>query len=346
VRSLHLDVHDRPFIVIWETTRACALACRHCRADAVRHRDALELSTDEGYRLVDDLAAYGPPRPILVLTGGDPFERPDLPELVTHARDAGLTVALSPSVTPRLTRDVLAELRAAGASAVSLSLDGATAATHDAFRGISGVFDQTLEAARTVRELGFRLQVNTTVCTGNVDELPAILERVVDLGAGLWSVFFLVPTGRGEQLTPLDADAVERVLHWLVDVADVVPIKTTEAPHYRRVVMQRMPDRQSRPPLDVNAGKGFVFVDHRGDVYPSGFLPLVVGSVRDRPLSEIYRTAPLLQALRDPAHFTGRCGRCEFRAVCGGSRSHAYAVSGDPLGDDPTCVYEPGTSSA
>jgi radical SAM protein with 4Fe4S-binding SPASM domain len=341
---VRFDVHDRPFIVIWETTRACRLACRHCRADAVHHRDALELRTDDGVALIDDLAAYGPPRPVLVLTGGDPFERPDLVELVRHARGAGLTVALSPSVTPRLTRDALVDLHEAGASAVSLSLDGATATTHDAFRGIAGVFDTTLDAARTVRDVGLRLQLNSTVTAGNVGDLPALLERVVALGASLWSIFVLVPTGRGEQLAPLDAVRVERVLHWLADVAATVPIKTTEAPHFRRVLLQRPGDRgaTARPPLDVNAGRGFVFVDHRGDVYPSGFLPIGVGNVRRAPLSSIYRDAPLLRALRDPDRLTGKCGRCEFRDVCGGSRSHAYAVTGDPLASDPTCAYEPG----
>jgi radical SAM protein len=347
VRSLHLDVHDRPFLVIWEVTRACELACRHCRADAIRQRHPLELTTDEGRQLIDDLAALGPPRPILVLTGGDPFERDDLTQLVAHAASAGLTVALSPSVTPSLTRERLADLRAAGASAVSLSLDGATAATHDGFRGVGGVFDATLEAAATVKELGFRLQINTTVTAGNAHELPAILDHVEALEAGLWSVFFLVPTGRGEGLVPLAAEEVERVLHWLADVADRVPVKTTEAPHFRRVLLQRPaagaggPRGRTRPPLDVNAGRGFVFVDHLGTVYPSGFLPVGVGNVRATPLTEIYRTAPLLRSLRDPDAFTGRCGVCEFRNVCGGSRSHAYAVSGDPLGDDPTCVHLP-----
>jgi radical SAM protein with 4Fe4S-binding SPASM domain len=344
IRSVRFDVADRPFIVIWETTRACQLVCRHCRADAVRHRDPLELTTDEGRALIDDLAAYGPPRPVLVLTGGDPFERPDLVDLVRHAREVGLTVALSPSVTPRLTRDVLADLRDAGASAVSLSLDGATAATHDAFRGIAGVFDATIDAAHAVRDVGLRLQLNSTVTAGNLDELPALLERVVALDASLWSVFFLVPTGRGEHLTPLDADAVERVLQWLAGVAVDVPIKTTEAPHFRRVLLQRAGEQRAtaRPPLDVNAGRGFVFVDHRGDVYPSGFLPVTVGNIRRAPLSSIYREAPLLHALRDPDQLTGKCGRCEFRTVCGGSRSHAYAVTADPLASDPTCAYEPG----
>ncbi len=372
IRSLKRDVAERPFIVIWEVTRACALACAHCRADAVRHRHPLELDTAQGRRLLDDLAAYGPPRPIVVLTGGDPFERPDLADLVAHGTAAGLSVALSPSVTPRLTPAALSDLRAAGAKAFSLSLDGATAATHDGFRGVDGVFDATLTAAAAVRDLGSRLQINTTVTRDNVGELPAVLAQVVDLGASLWSVFFLVPTGRGELLRPLDAAQVEEVLHWLHEVADQVPIKTTEAPHFRRVALQRAasadpevafpagplrarlreetlariagrgrPRRRPRPPLDVNAGRGFAFVDHVGRVQPSGFLPLFAGSVRETPFREIYRSSPLLRSLRDPAGFGGRCGRCPFRDICGGSRSHAYAVTGDPLAEDPSCVFEP-----
>ena len=378
VRTLHLDPADRPFIVIWEVTRACALACAHCRADAITRRNSLELSTDEGKALLDDLASLGAPRPIVVLTGGDPFERDDLAELVRHGHGLGLPMALSPSVTPRLTSEALAELRAAGASAVSLSLDGATPATHDAFRGFDGVHADTIEAAANVRAAGFRLQINTTVTKANAHELPALLDTVVELGAGLWSVFFLVPTGRGEQLTALDAEGVEDVLMWLASVADRVPVKTTEAPHFRRVMLQRAdaggepPDYRPgplgrllrdapvrsvaapspatierggsgprRPPLDVNAGRGFAFVDHLGAVYPSGFLPVSAGSIRRAPFTEIYRKSELLASLRDPTQLGGKCGRCEYREVCGGSRSHAYAVTGDPLGEDPTCAYEP-----
>lgn len=239
VRTLTLDPSDRPFIVIWEVTRACALACAHCRADAITRRNSLELSTDEGKALLDDLAGLGAPRPIVVLTGGDPFERDDLVELVRHGHDLGLPMALSPSVTPRLTSEALIELREAGASAVSLSLDGATPATHDAFRGFDGVHADTIEAAANVRAAGFRLQINTTVTRDNAQELPALLDTVMALGASLWSVFFLVPTGRGEQLVALDARGVEDVLMWLASVADRVPVKTTEAPHFRRVMLQR-----------------------------------------------------------------------------------------------------------
>ncbi|MBK5222683.1 MAG: TIGR04053 family radical SAM/SPASM domain-containing protein [Acidimicrobiia bacterium] len=378
IRELHHDLATRPFIVIWEVTRACQLACQHCRADAIPHRDPLELSTDDGRRLLDDLAGYDAPRPMVVLTGGDPFERPDLVELVAHGTAAGLHIAVSPSVTPRLTRGSLAELQLAGAKAVSLSLDGATAATHDGFRGIDGVFDATVHAARTVRELGMRLQINTTVTRDNVHELPDILARVVLADIALWSVFFLVPTGRGGSLTPLGAHEVEEVLHWLHDIAPLVPVKATEAPHFRRLAIQRRGvddvdrafpvgplrsalrtrtaevvgtgggspgPRRPRPPINVNAGRGFAFIDHRGSVYPSGFLPLVAGSLRDRPFSTIYTDSPLLRSLRDPARLGGRCGICEFAEVCGGSRSHAFATTGDPLAEDPTCSYQPAGAS-
>lgn len=377
VRFMRHDASERPFIVIWEVTRACQLVCTHCRADAIRTRNRFELTTDEGRSLLDDLASFGTPHPLVVLTGGDPFERPDLPELVAHGTRIGLNMALSPSVTDRLTRSVLVELHDAGAKAVSLSLDGATAHSHDSFRGVEGVFDATLEAARTVREIGLRLQINTTVTRGNVLELPRMLKHVLDQGAALWSVFFLVPTGRGKDLQPLTAVEEEEVLHWLHDVSDLVAIKTTEAPHYRRIAIQRAgfdpvdvrkldeafplgplrsqlranttellsghePRRhRPRPPIDVNSGRGFAFVDHVGVVYPSGFLPTAVGSVHEKSFPEIYRGSELLQTLRNPDAFGGRCGQCEFRAVCGGSRSHAYATTGNPLGEDPSCAHQP-----
>ncbi len=372
VRRLHHDAGERPMIVIWEVTRACALVCRHCRADAQHRRDPHELTTAQGKALLEDIAGYGAPYPIVVLTGGDPFERPDLADLVAHGAGLGLHMALSPSVTPRLTPDVLATMRAAGAGALSLSLDGAVAATHDAFRGVDGVFDDTLRAAGWVRDAGFRLQINSTVTRGNVHELPDLLRIVMDLHTSLWSVFFLVPTGRGQQLQALSAEQVEDVLHWMHDVSDKVAVKATEAPHYRRVAIERsraaalgttiehgplyatltartdelLADRPTRtrpprPPIDVNSGRGFSFVDHRGDVYPSGFLPQQCGNVTEGGFRAIYRDNPLLRALRDPSGFTGRCGVCEFNEVCGGSRSHAYAVTGDVLASDPTCAHVP-----
>ncbi len=372
VRALHHDTADRPFIIIWEVTRACPLACLHCRADAVTRRDPRELTTSEGRGLLDQVASFGAPRPLVVLTGGDPFERPDLVDLVAYGTSLGLSVSVSPSVTPQLTRTTLDRLRDAGAKAVSISLDGAHAATHDAFRGIPGVFDATLTALQDVRDAGLRLQVNTTVTGDTVLELPEVLRRVLDAGASLWSVFFLVPVGRGARLRPLTAEQTEEVLHWLHDVGDIVAVKATEAAHFRRLAVQRaaaddvvavfppgplraelrrrtavaldgavVRRRPPRPPLDVGSGRGFVFVDHRGDLYPSGFLPERAGSVRDAPLPELYRESARLRRLRDPELLTGRCGRCEFRAVCGGSRSQAYAAAGDALAEDPTCAWRP-----
>lgn len=369
VRHQRHDVASRPFIVIWEVTRACQLACLHCRADAIRRRDPLELDTEEGKRLLDSVASFPAPHPLVVLTGGDPFERADLAELVRHGTRLGLSVSLSPSVTPNLTDERLAVMSAAGARAVSLSLDGATTKTHDGFRGIQGTFSRTLETAELVRRNGLRLQINSTVTRDNVHELPDLLGRVVDLDVALWSVFFLVPTGRGQQLRTLEPQAVEDVLHWLADVSRLVAVKTTEAPHYRRVLLQRaatdtesdrgllydqltartstvlrrrrLAPRPTRPPIDVNAGRGFVFVDHQGKVYPSGFLPHTAGDVRQNDLVEIYRESPVFRDLRTPSLLHGKCGRCDFREVCGGSRSHAFAVTGDLLASDPSCVYEP-----
>lgn len=374
IRTVRQDVTQRPFLVIWEATRACQLVCQHCRADSQDQPHPLQLTTDEGKRLLDDIASFGAPSPMVVISGGDPFEREDLNELLTYGTEQGLSMSLAPSVTPKATRARFSAAAAAGAKAVSISLDGASAATHDGFRGIEGVFDATLPVCRDIVDLGLRLQVNTTVTAGNVGELPELLRHVLDLDAFLWSVFLLVPTGRGEGVAALSADEVEDVLHWLVDVSHHLAVKTTEAPHFRRVVLQRrrargadpastfglgpiyrrlradldalaadrsLPTRVPRPPLGINAGRGFVFIDHIGMVYPSGFLPIPGGSLRERSLAEIYREAPLFQQLRDTTQLGGRCGRCEYREVCGGSRSRAFGVTGDPLAEEPYCSYQP-----
>lgn len=374
IRTVHQDVGERPFLVIWEATRACQLVCQHCRADSQHEPHPMQLSTAEGRRLLDDIASFGAPSPMVVISGGDPFERDDLDELIAYGKQVGLSMALAPSVTPKANRERFRTAGEAGAKAVSISLDGASAATHDGFRGIEGVYDATVPVCRDIVDLGLRLQINTTVTAGNVDELPALLRQVMDLDAFLWSVFLLVPTGRGEAVQALSADEVEDVLHWLVDVSEHLAVKTTEAPHFRRVVLQRrragatdpattfrlgdtyrrlrraleelraerdLPTRTPRPPLDINAGRGFVFIDHIGAVYPSGFLPIPGGSLRERSLPEIYREAPLFRQLRDTSLLQGRCGRCEYRGICGGSRSRAYAVTGDPLAEEPFCNYEP-----
>lgn len=368
-------------IVIWETTRACQLVCRHCRADAQKSAHPDQLTTDQGKALLDEIAGFGRPYPIVVLTGGDPFERQDLPELVRYGAGLGLHMALSPSVTPKMTPESLSVFRSSGVHAISLSLDGARAEVHDGFRGVPGVYESTLRAAGWAHDLGYRLQINSTITRDTVEELPDLLRVVIGLGASLWSVFFLVPTGRGSALQTLTAAEAEDVLHWLHDVSDLIAVKTTEAPHYRRVAIQRarrraalaggapassLPEvthgelyerlraatadllddpglvrRKPRPPIDVNSGRGFAFVSHTGFVYPSGFFPEHCGNVKETPFRELYRTDPLLVSLRRPDSFHGKCGVCEFNEVCGGSRSHAYAVTGDILGSDPTCLYVP-----
>ncbi|MFR9775777.1 TIGR04053 family radical SAM/SPASM domain-containing protein [Micromonospora sp. MS34] len=371
------DVRERPFIVIWEATQACPLACRHCRASARPRRDGRELTTDEATALMAQVAAFGQPAPLFVITGGDPFQRPDLAELVRRGAALGLPVSVSPSGTPTLTRAALAGLRDAGARAISLSVDAATAAAHDGFRGVPGVWQLTHRAWRDARDLGLKVQINTTVTRDTVHDLPQIAAQVHQRGALLWSVFFLVPTGRGRDVRGLDAAETEDVLNVLYDLGETVPVKTTEAHHFRRVCLQRdalagrgedhltalglgamyrdlrarleerglvgRPGRVRRAPLRVSAGNGFVFVSHRGDVHPSGFLPVPAGDVRQRSLVDIYRDSPLFTGLRDPGRLRGRCGACEFRFLCGGSRARAYAVTGDLWAEDPSCGYQPGS---
>ena len=322
------------------------------------------------------VVSFGRPAPLFVITGGDPFQRPDLYELIRRGTELGLAVSVSPSGTPTLTREALLGCYEAGARAVSLSVDAATRTGHDGFRGVAGVFGWTLNAWRAAREIGLKVQINTTVTRRTVADLPEIAALVREYGATLWSVFLLVPTGRGRQLSALDAAGTEDVLHALYDLGEAVPVKTTEAHHFRRVCLQRnvladrgvapgpalglgplyqrlharlaeldLLDRRRtrRPPMRVSAGNGFVFVSHTGSVHPSGFLPVGGGNVRDTDLPTIYRTAPLFTGLRDLSLLRGRCGDCEFRAVCGGSRARAYAVTGDPHAEDPSCGYRPGS---
>ncbi|MBB6121645.1 TIGR04053 family radical SAM/SPASM domain-containing protein [Nocardiopsis algeriensis] len=375
IRTPRHDTAERPFIVIWEATQACPLACLHCRAEARPDRDRGELTEEEARLLMEQVVALGPPSPLFVITGGDPFQRPDLYSLVRHGSEIGLPVAVSPSGTPTLTRESLVRLKEAGARALSLSLDGSTAEIHDAFRATPRVYDWTVDAWRAARELGLRVQINTTVTGHNLTDLPEIVRMVHDLGATTWSAFVLVPTGRGRLLPGLEPHQVEDVLNFVHDAGAFVPARTTEAHHFRRVVLQRevlerrgadhvsalglgplytdlrrrldaldLPRRRvRRPPMDVNAARGFVFVSHRGEVHPSGFLPFSAGNVRGEELGRIYRSSPLFTGLRDTGQLKGRCGACEFRSLCGGSRSRAFALSGDPYAEDPWCAYRPGS---
>lgn len=335
-----LDLDRQPIVVAWEVTRACPYRCAHCRADAQPRPAPGELTPQEGLRLLAALEPFA--GSVLVLTGGDPFLRPDLETLVAEGRTRGLRVALTPSATRRVTGERLARLREAGLSQVALSLDGATAHSHDGLRRLPGSYRRTLAVLETARELGFPLQVNTTITRRNAGEIDRMAEVVAGTGAAVWSVFFLVPTGRGRREDVLPAHAQERALRRLARMWGTTPfrIKVTAAPPFRRVLAE-MGRGDAAAAGVANDGRGFMFISNDGEVAPSGFLPISVGNVRERSPVGLYRDAPLFRALRDPARLGGRCGRCAYREVCGGSRARAYALTGDPLAEDPTCPHQP-----
>lgn len=341
-----------PFIVIWEVTRACALACVHCRAEAIPHRHPGELTTDEGKRLIDRIAAFGPRKPLFVLTGGDPLRRRDVAELVRHGVTRDLSVSLTPSGTAAVTRARLEELHAAGLARLAVSLDGSTPEAHDAFRRVRGSHRYTMRIIEDARELELPLQINTTIARQTVADLPAIAQVVERADAVLWALFFLIPVGRARADDGLSATEIETVLEWAADLQGRSPfgVKTTEAPHYHRILAQRRQTLAAgsqeisgvgRAGRAVTDGNGFLFVDHLGTICPSGFLPLAAGNVRTDDLVSLYREHPLFRTLRDPDLLGGRCGRCEHRHRCGGSRARAYAATGSPLDEDPGCAYQP-----
>lgn len=365
-RMVEADFDRAPFTIAWELTRACAFACRHCRAEAQPRRNPRELTTEESIRLIDQIKEFGDP--ILVITGGDPMMRGDVYDILAYAVQRGLRTSLTPTTTRLVTPEALARVREAGVRRLAISIDGPNAEAHDAFRGFRGSFEIASRIAREIAEAGLSLQINTTVSRYNHDILDEMVELVARAGAVQWSLFFLVPTGRGRRVDMISPDQHERAFHWLYDLSHTAPfdIKSTAAPAYRRVVIQRerektrtrkgavatvagagyrYQDGLQRPTRGVNDGRGFCFISHLGDVCPSGFLPLAAGDVRESSVVEIYREAPLFRELRDPSAIRGKCGRCEFREVCGGSRGRAYALTGDYLASDPSCVYEPALSS-
>ena len=343
-----MDIHQRPLLVYWELTRACELACRHCRAEAVPDRHPDELTTEEGYRLLEQLTEFGNPLPHIVITGGDPLKRPDLWDLIRAARKRGFTVAITPSGTYALTPNIVQRFKEEGIWMMAISIDGATAERHDGIRQVPGSFEQTVRAAQWARDAQLPIQVNTLVCNQTADDLPAVYDLITGLGAARWSLFFLIQVGRGEGLEEVSPAHSERICEWLFDKANEgkLDIKTTEAPHYRRVVLQHNLVEQStraaetiRRGFGIRDGAGIVFISHIGDVYPSGFLPIRAGNVREQSPVDIYRHAKLFVSLRDTGQLKGKCRYCDFRQVCGGSRARAFAYTGDPLESDPLCPY-------
>ncbi|MCM3664817.1 TIGR04053 family radical SAM/SPASM domain-containing protein [Mesobacillus subterraneus] len=360
-----IDFNENPYIVIWEVTRACQLKCVHCRADAQNKPDPLELTPEEGIKLIDQI--YEMNNPMLVFTGGDCMMREDLFDLADYAIKKGMRVSMTPSATDNVTKEKMERAKEVGLSRWAFSLDGPTPEIHDHFRGTPGSFDLTIEKVRYLNELNMPLQLNTVISRYNYDYLEQMAELMKELKVVMWYIFLLVPTGRGQLDACLTPAEHEKVFRWLYELSKTAPydIKTTAAQHYRRVVFQQKArenmvqmgeiryedtltkdmasviDGLKRAPKGVNDGNGFVFISHTGDVMPSGLLPLVGGNVREKSLADIYRNSPVFKDLRSPDKYKGKCGVCEFRYVCGGSRSRTYAVTGDYMGSEPFCVYIP-----
>ena len=333
-----------PLRVYWELTRACDLACRHCRAEAVKFKHPDELDAGASLRLIEQLATFGDPKPHVVFTGGDPLKRPDLWTLIVAAQALDLGVSVAPSATPLLRPEEVRRLKASGVEAISLSLDGSTPDRHDAIRGVAGTFERTLAAARAARDVQLPFQINTLVAEETLDDLPAIYLLASQVGAARWSLFFLIPVGCGTVLQQIAPAVAEDIMRWLTELAGQggrPVVTTTEAPHFRRVMLQRHRMNTHGHAAGIRDGNGIMFISHTGDIHPSGFLPLSAGNVRTDDVVSIYRDSPLFRRLRRPALFTGRCGRCEFHSYCGGSRARAYAASGDPFSEDPLCAYQP-----
>jgi radical SAM protein len=343
-----------PQNVYWETTIACDLDCKHCRADANPNRHPDELSFDQAKSLMRSIKSMGS---LLVLTGGDPMKREDLFDLIRFGRELKLPMAITPSTTPLLTRGVIAKYRELNLAAMAVSLDGPTAEIHDSFRKVDGTFVRSVQALEAAREFNLPVQVNTSVTTETIPHLQALYELLSEHATPpvrRWSLFLLVPVGRGVELGLPSAEQVEQLFGWVYTTAAHAPfhISTVEAPHYRRYFLQRKLEEGVSPDqiqklarkmgFGVRDGNGVIFVSYLGEVYPAGFLPYpLLGNVKDRPLDKIYRDSTELQRLRDAENLKGRCGRCEFRWVCGGSRARAYGMLQDPFQEDPLCAFSP-----
>ena len=347
------DYSQTPLNIYWEMTQACALACRHCRAEAVPSAHPNELTFDESVAFLRQIPEFGTPMPQLILTGGDPLARPDLYELIDEARRLGIGTSITPAATPALTREVFAKLKAHGVEGLGLSLDGSTAERHDSIRGVPGTFERTMQAMKWAQELEFPLQVNTLAAAETADDIPAVYELLKPFTPARWSLFFLISVGRGKVLQPLTAEEGESLMTWIYETSRIAPftVATTEAPSYRRVALDQMRgegltgEQIKRNPaargFGIRDGHGIMFVSNTGDICPAGFLPLSAGNVRQDRVTSVYRNAPLFQQLHDPAQFEGRCGVCEYRVLCGGSRARAFEATGTPVGTDPFCTYEP-----
>ncbi len=350
-------MEPRPHVVAWESTHACNLACVHCRASAESEPAADELSTAEMMAVIDDIASFA--APLLIISGGEPLLRRDVFGIAHHASERGLRVAMSPNGT-LITAKVAQEMVGAGIKRVSVSIDGSCADRHDRVRGVPGAYEGALRGLQVCREAGVGFQLNTTVLWQTLDDLPAVHQLAMRLGAAAWHLFMLVPTGRGQAEDEIGPEEYERTLNWIYRTAgsSPVPIRVTCGPQYMRIVAchrpgigeaaapARHPGGHGHAQLDgasrgCLAGNGYCFISYRGDVQPCGYLPLPAGNVRKRPFREIYQRSELFAALRDYSRLEGKCGDCEYVRECGGCRARAYSAGGNVLGPEPLCAYRP-----
>ncbi|VVB95872.1 7,8-dihydro-6-hydroxymethylpterin dimethyltransferase [uncultured archaeon] len=340
-----------PRLVAWELTNACNLACIHCRASAIKDPAPDELSTAEAKHFVDELVEY---KPIIILTGGEPLLRSDVYDIARYATGKGLRVVLATNGT-LLTPDIAGKLKAVGIQRVSISIDGSSAQTHDTFRGEPGAFDGALRGIDILKNAGISFQINTTITKRNLEQIPAIYDLALSLGASALHIFLLVPTGRGEEIESeeIPPEEYERVLNWFYDKSKdkKIQLKATCAPHYFRIMRQRAKAEGIRITKETHGleamtkgclgGSAFCFVSSKGDVYPCGYLPALAGNIRQKPFKMIWEKSKVFNDLRDPGKLKGKCGNCEYRTVCGGCRARAYAATGDYLDEEPYCMYVP-----
>ena len=327
-------------VVTWELTRACRLSCVHCPIGAQHKRSPLELSTYEAYKTIDQIAALRPQE--LIITGGDPLERTDIYQLLDYARRRALAPTLTVSATPSLSGAVMATLKRNGLARIAIAVDSPKPERHDAARGVAGLFGSTLLAIRWARTVAMPVEVNTLVTRRNLADLRTLASLLGDLSTDRWNVFFPVPVGEMRQEIPT-ADEVEQVFGLLWEVSQKAPfrIRTFEAPHYRRFAIQKRSDQLTAADCAEQ-----LFISHTGEVSLSAFLPLTAGNVRYQPLQTIYQRSDLFVSVRTETNLRGKCVRCEFRSVCGGSRARSFAMTGDLFAADPLCAYQPGEFAA
>lgn len=332
-----------PRLIAWEVTRFCVLSCKHCRAAAQSTVYSGELTTQECFRLLDNIASFA--KPIIILTGGEPMSRPDIYDIAAHGHGLGLPMVMAPCGV-LIDDKTAAKIVQSGIRRISISLDGATAESHDAFRGVDGAFDAALRGLQAAKRAGVDFQINTTVTKHNLQELPAIRELAIKLGALVFNPFFLVPTGRGKQLADqeISPEQYEQTLHWLADLQNSpeINLRVTCAPHYQRMLRQLHIEGQ-HPVKGCMGGQSFAFISHRGKVQICGFLDIECGDLRRDNLDfhKVWEQSEVFRRVRQVDSYHGRCGYCEYRKVCGGCRARAYAMTDDYLAEEPYCLYQP-----